>query len=182
MARSLDPRTPVFVSFDQPWGEYLTGGKSGLSPLHFAEMLIRTDLGLAGIGLEMNMGYRADGIYARDVLEINELLDVWSLLGLPLIVMLAIPSSSSVDPRAISAPAKPMPGFIEDPEMPESQKAFADRLIPLLLAKQSVYGVAWNQVFDSLPHHFANAGLFTADDAPKPALGSLLALRRAHLE
>jgi hypothetical protein len=56
-----------------------------------------------------------------------------------------------------------------------------DQLLPALLAKQSVQAIVWNQVFDSMPHRYAHGGLFTAQALPKPALNSLLALRREHL-
>jgi len=56
-----------------------------------------------------------------------------------------------------------------------------DQLFPALLAKQPVQALIWNQVFDSAPHRYAHGGLFDTRDLPKPALSSLLALRREHL-
>ena len=53
--RALDARTPMVVSFDQPWGEYIARKDQELTPLHFADTLVRGELGLAGIGLEMQL-------------------------------------------------------------------------------------------------------------------------------
>ncbi len=39
--RRVSPRAPVVISFDQPWAEYLAGDDSELSPLHFADALVR---------------------------------------------------------------------------------------------------------------------------------------------
>ena len=48
LVRSLDPDTPALVSFDQPWAEYMRQRESDFPPLHFADALVRADLGLGG--------------------------------------------------------------------------------------------------------------------------------------
>ena len=98
--RQLDPRTPTVVSFDQPWGEYLAGGDEDLAPWHYADALVRADLGIAGIGLEVNAGYWPGGCTHRPAFEYGRLIDQWSLLGLPLMMMLSAPSAGGPDKRA----------------------------------------------------------------------------------
>ena len=61
LTKKIDPRTPIVVSFDQPWGEYLADQDQDLAPLHFADALIRADLGVSGFGLEINAGYHPKG-------------------------------------------------------------------------------------------------------------------------
>ena len=75
--RKLEERTPVIVTFDQPWGEYVARTSLELTPLHFADTLARADLGLSGFGLEINLGYWPGGTGARDLLEISRQLDRW---------------------------------------------------------------------------------------------------------
>ncbi len=89
--RSLDPQTPVIVSLDQPWAESMCRRDTELNPLQFADALVRSDLGLAGIGMEINVGVTAQATLRRDLLEFNNQLDMWSSLGLPLLVSIAIP-------------------------------------------------------------------------------------------
>ena len=96
-------------------------------------------------------------------------------------MMATVPSSLDPDPQACPGAPRPLRACLEDGATPEGQRALVERLAPLLIAKQSVHGLVWNQVFDSSPHHFANAGLFTAKDLPKPALSPLIALRRDYL-
>jgi hypothetical protein len=180
--RRCDPRTPVIVSFDQPWGEYAAEVPSALPPMHFAEMLIRAELGLAGIGLELNLGYWPDGSLPRDVLEIGQLIDQWSLLGLPLIPMLSIPSACDVDPLASQLAARPLGSVRGDCPSMDSQKRLVEQILPMLMAKQSVQVIVWNQVFDSASHRFAHGGLFDATSKPKPSLSSVIALRRDRLQ
>ena len=79
--RRNDPQTQIILSFDQPWAEYLAANDRDLSPLHLADSLVRADLGLAGIGIEFNIGYQPGGTAPRELLEYSRQLDRWSVLG-----------------------------------------------------------------------------------------------------
>lgn len=179
--RHLDPKKPLIVSVGQPWGEYMTDGTHHLPPFHFAETLTRAELGIAGLGLEINYGYWPGGTSPRDILEIGHHIDLWSTLGLPLIVFVTAPSSTARDPLALQTAGRPLPHAGADGVTPQSQRELIERLFPVLLAKPAVHGVAWDQVFDSCSHKFPNAGLFDADDRPKPALSAVLGILRDHL-
>ncbi len=79
--RQADPRTPIVVSIDQPCAEFMGEQECDLSPLHFADALVRAEIGLAAIGLEINLGYWPSGTGLRDVLEFGRQIDRWGLLG-----------------------------------------------------------------------------------------------------
>jgi hypothetical protein len=179
-ARRRDPRTPVFVSVDQPWGESLALQDAALAPLQFVDFLLRADADIAAIGLEIDYGYWPRGTLPRDILEITEQVELWAMLGLPLIVMFTIPGGSGRDELATDRSEILQSAFPDGPS-PQDQKRLVDQLFPALLAKQSVQALIWNQVFDSRPHRYAHGGLFNAQSLPKPALSSLLTLRREHL-
>lgn len=180
--RLADPRTPVIVSVDQPWAEYTLNDETELWPMPFAEMLVRADLGVAGIGLEINLGYWPGGTLPRDILEISDHIDQWSILGMPLILLLTVPSSDAEDPHASREAGVPLPSAPDGGLSLETQRLQVERLATVLLAKQSVQALVWNQVFDSMPHKFAHAGMFDPSCMPKPSLSSLISLRRGHLE
>ncbi len=178
--RQFDPRAPIIITIDQPWGAFMSREDCDLSPLHFADALVRGDLGLAGIGLEINLGYTPSGSEPRDLIEFNKQMDRWSSLGLPLLVTLNVPSDSGADPLARSS-ARPLLYAENGQGTNAAQRAWSERFVPLLLAKQPVQGIIWNQLFDSQPHAYAHAGLFDAKDRPKPTLELLGTLRRQHL-
>ena len=178
--RRRDPRTPVFLSVQQPWGEAMAFEQAALSPLQFVDFLLRADLEIAGIGLEIDYGYWPGGTLPRDVLEMTEHIDLWAMLGLPLIPMLTVPSSADPDPLATDDSRILQSAFPDGPS-PQNQKRLLDHLLPALLAKQSVQAIICNQVFDSVRHRHVHGGLFTGEALPKPALNTLLALRREHL-
>lgn len=176
----FDPRTPYIITFDQPWAEYLANADHDFSPLHFADSLVRAELGLAGIGLEMNFGYWPCGCQPRDLLEIGRLLDRWNMLGLPLLVFQSIPSNDAPDPLA----RVPVSSFLcceKNSITQTSQKDLAERMLQLVLAKSFLHGYVWQDFSDAVPHEFAHGGLFDAKANPKPVLQAFSALRRKFL-
>jgi hypothetical protein len=178
--RRVDPRTPVIVSFDQPWAEYMSRTALDLAPLHFADALVRAEMGLAGIGIELKLGYWPGGSLPRDLLDISLQIDRWALLGLPLVVSLAVPSSDGEDPLA-SSPAKVISNDPEGGPTPQSQNTWVEKVVPLLLAKQCVQGIIWNQLNDASPHELPHGGLFDGQGVAKPVLHTLTGIRQKHL-
>jgi hypothetical protein len=189
--RRHDPRTPVIISFDQPWAEYMAQSASDVGPRHFADALARANLGLSGLGLEIDWGYQPGGTLPRDLLELSRLLDAWSQLGMPLVILLTAPSSLAADAHA-RAKVSPLAGGVSHLPLPrgegraeglwnEAQHArLVDRLVSMCLCKQSVQGIVWNQTFDAIPHALPHAGLFDARARAKPALAALREIRQKH--
>ena len=169
---ALAPQSEMLISIDQPWGEYAARRQVDVAPLHFADLLLRADLGLSGLMLEINMGYHEGGTLPRDVVDFSRELDLWSTLEVPLYVSLCVPDRNDADPLALRK-AKCLTGG--GPTV--SQKEWIERYVPLILAKQYVKGVFWNQLIDSRPHEFPNGGLFDRQGRPKPALAALSAAR-----
>ncbi|MDX1947142.1 MAG: endo-1,4-beta-xylanase [Pirellulaceae bacterium] len=175
--RNSDQRTPVIVSFDQPWGEYIARQDQELTPLNFADTLVRGELGLAGVGLEINYGYWPGGTLPRDPLEVSRLIDRWAQLGVPLVVSLAIPAAAAPDSRA-QHPGRPLADLAARGLSPQWQQETADWLVPLLVAKQSVQALVWNHWQDDQPHEFAHAGLYDEAGQPRPSLPLLARIRK----
>jgi hypothetical protein len=179
-ARAIDPKTPMTVRFDQPWAEYLARTELDLSPLHFADALTRAEIGVTGLGLEINLGYQPGGTLPRDRLAFNRLIDLWSCLGLPLYATLTMPSSGEEDPLATSQ-SRPMDNVASGGWTPQLQQSWIEKLAPFLISKSAIHGLIWNQLDDAVPHDFPHAGLIDAHGQSKPVLQTLAALRRQHL-
>lgn len=177
--RRTDPRCPVLLTIDQPWSEYLRASAEGISPLHFADALIRADLGLSGLALELNLNSWHDGSLPRDPLEISRLVDRWATLGLPLMVMLTIPSDSEPDESA-AASRRPVTSW-KNPLRDGPAESTTETIVRLLLAKQSVHALIFNQATDQLPHEFPHGGLWDAHGKPKAILSQIARLRQHYL-
>jgi hypothetical protein len=180
ITRKLDPKTPAIICFDQPWGEYMGRAERDLSPLHFADILVRSGLELSGIGLELNVGYWPGGSYLRDALEYGRLLDRWSVLGTPLWLFVTVPAGEEADEKAFGR-SRPVWGPLPGGWTAEAQRQWLRQVAPVLLAKPIVRGLFYNQLCDSHQHEFPHGGLFDAADAAKPALATLAKVRTKYL-
>ena len=173
--KQLDPDHPQMVGIDQPWGEFQGRRPVDLSPIHFADALVRARLDLKAIFLEMNFGCFTGGSLLRSEVNVSRLLDYWSLLGLPLLVGLSLPSGDAPDPQA-----RQKPDFSAGSWSLAAQQAWAARYVPLLLARPGIQAVVWNQFEDGQPHEFPHAGLIIPEGQAKPALRTLAALKAAY--
>lgn len=180
--RKIDPKTPIVIGINQPWGEYRGRKDTELSPLDFADALERSDLGIAGFNLELNIGYQSDSTALRNPLAMSRLIDLWSVrIETPLMLTVTLPSSSEVS-DAIGSKAK----VVLSEETPaeinnEWQAQWARERIPMLMAKNAVQVVIWNELLDSKAKLWPNSGLYDQDGKPKPILKVFEELRRDYL-
>ena len=163
-----DADSQFFIRIEQPWGEYQREGRHRLSPFQFVDAIIRSCLGLTGVSLDLNVGYAPNGCYARDLLSISRLIDVWSLLGIQLHVNLACPSSMALDDQA--EPRMQVNADWKGPWTPERQADWFEEVVPLLLAKPAVTRVFLQHFSDAIPHRYPHAGALTASGSTKPLL------------
>jgi hypothetical protein len=158
IVHELDSRVPVVISFNQPWGDYMARRDQDLSPLQYADTLVRADLGIAGIGLEINLGVGPRVTPPRDVIEVGRQLERWTTLGLPLVILLTIPSQDD--------------GFT-----PKIQQAWLESYLQLFAAKSSVHAVFWNQLRDE-PDETSGRGLIDDLGQPNSAMSTLTRFRK----
>jgi hypothetical protein len=176
--RRIDPTSPVIVSFDQPWGEYLGRKETDLTPLHYADTLVRAGLGLSGLGLEINLGYWPHGSLPRDLLEFSRLIDRFSVFGLPLVILMTVPSRQRNDGHSSRSIEVLASG--SDQINVDTQAQVTDQLSRLFLSKPIVQGIFWSQLTDRLPHRFPHGGLYDHHGTAKPAVQVLRELRQSH--
>ncbi len=179
VARRVDEESQFLIRIEQPWGTYQTRGQHRLSPVQFIDALLRCGVGLAGVNLEIAVGYTDRGSASRDSLDFSRMLDVWSSLEIPLHITLAFPSSSAPDPQASGNIGIEATGW-KSPWSEEAQAEWIDTYLPLLIAKQSVNGIYWTHLTDAAPHDFPNAGLIDAAGRPKKALQTLAEHSKSH--
>lgn len=177
VARQADPGAQFSIGVERPWAEWMGGSPFQLGPLHLADYLVRADLGLAGITIEVAPGYSAPGSHFRDLFDFSRLLDLYALLNLPLHVWMTFPSSSAPDPLADAAVHVETAQWPAPPDA-ATQANLAAKWIALAAAKPFVRSVAWTQMTDAAPHLFPHGGLFDAQQEPKPLLPWMRAFRQ----
>lgn len=175
--RRIDPKTPVLISVDQPWGEYLGSEREGISPIHFADALIRSNLGVGGIGLELRMNYAQGGSLPRSLLDFGQQIDRWSTLGLPLLIQMSAPAGMGADPKAVRC-GEIIPLGAAKQTTPQMQANMAVRWIRTMIAKGVVHGVMWEGWDDRVTHWSPHSGLIDANGQPRPLLEYLTKLKQ----
>ena len=176
-ARQADPAAQFSISIDRPWAEWMSSSHFQLGPLHLCDYLLRSDLGLSSIGLEIAPGYTSPGSHLRDLFEFSRLLDLYSLLNVPLHVNMAIPSATTPDPEADPTIQVDVAQWPIPPDE-ATQANWSARWLAMALAKPFVRSVNWHHFSDSLPHVYPHAGLFRHDGTPKPVFPWLQSLRQ----
>jgi hypothetical protein len=179
-ARQIDPTLELVVGIAQPWGEYMAVEDRTHSPFIFADTLIRSELNLTALDVEIVMGVTPRGSYCRDLLEASRLLDLYALLGVPLRITLGFPSEATTDPRA-DPELRVAAGRWHGEFSPANQADWAAAFAALALCKPYVQAVHWVHLTDARPHLFPHCGLLDAHGNPKPALHQLRELRANHL-
>jgi hypothetical protein len=177
VARQADPSAQFTIGMERPWAEWMGSSPFQLGPLHLADYLVRADLGLAGLALEIAPGYSPPGSHLRDLFDFSRLLDLYALLNLPLHVWMSFPSSATPDPLADSS-VRVESSQWPHPPSEQVQTLWASKWLALAVAKPFVRSVSWGQTSDAYPHLFPHGGLFRADNTPKPLLGWIQEFRR----
>lgn len=182
--RQADNRTPVVLTIEQPWSEYLRDNPNGISPLHFADALIRADLGLSGLALELAMDVWPGGSFPRDLIELSRLIDRWAMLGLPLLIHLTSPTCATngtgnrvADWRAELSATQQRSSDTND----TSGFVPPEAVIQLLLSKPPVHAVIWDQLTDQIPSVSPCSGILDAHGQPKKLLDDMADLRSRYL-
>lgn len=176
-ARQADPTVQLCLGVDRPWAEWMSSSRFQLGPLHLCDYLIRSEVGLSRVAIEVAPGYSGPGSHYRDLFEFSRLLDLYALLNVPLHVTLVAPSAAGDDPSA--APGVEVePWQWPKPPNEELQADWAARWTALAVAKPFVSSVTWLQATDAVPHVYPHGGLHRADSTPKPAFERIRELRK----
>jgi len=180
-AKQVDPGLEIIVGVTQPWGEYMALEDRTHSPFIFADTLIRSELNLAALDLEVVMCAAPRGSYCRDLLETSRMLDLYALLGVPLRVTLGYPSVNAADPKC-DPELRVAAGHWHEGFSLNSQADWAESFGGLTVCKPFVQAVHWTHLTDADVHQFPNCGLIDAKGQLKPAFQRLRQLRERHLQ
>ena len=175
---------PTMVSFDFPWAERLASAVGGSHPLQIADSLLRQGAQISFLGIEVNLGYFPGGSAMRDPLQWIDMLDTWTQLGLPLIVLLRAPTWSMAGDDATTGNA-----VDTDPALAKHINTFdatADlhrirylqTILQMLVARPTVHGIIWSQWHDDDDDRYPYGGLADQSDQLKSVCEVLTALDR----
>jgi hypothetical protein len=180
VARQADPGAQLAIGVDRPWADWMGSSHFQLGPLHVCDYLLRADLGLSAIAIEVAPGFSAPGSHIRDLFEFSKLLDLYSLLNVPLCIWMALPSAAGPDPLAdktVQVEAQQWPASLDE----NLQAAWGAKWLALAVAKPFVRTACWQQSSDAVPHLYPHAGLLRPNQTAKPLLSWMRLLRKETL-
>jgi hypothetical protein len=162
-ARQVDEHVHISLRVIQPWGEYLSYTTNRLAPVQFIDTLRRCGVSIAEINLEVRGGDLSRRTLQRDSLSLSHLLDHWSLLQIPVNVMIS-----------------PSPSVSANIEVAEEEQAeWLRSTLSMCLSKERVVGAYYLNWMDSASPSAAT-GLKRQDDTSRPALRTLTTMRQIY--
>ena len=166
---------PTMVSFDFPWAERLVGAVGGVHPLQVADSMLRQGLSVGFLGLDINLDYWPNGSMLRDPLQWIDLIDIWSQLGLPLILNLKIPTGlpDVSDVKADREINRTLSNLTDS-----SRIEFLETVLSVMIARPSVHGVIWSQWQDGDDRRYLGGGLIDENGNEKPIFDLIRRLRQ----
>ena len=172
---------PTLVSFDFPWAERLASAVGGSHPLQIADSLLRQGSQISFLGIEVNLGYWPGGSFMRDPIQWIDMLDVWTQLGLPLVIILRAPTwSLDSDDVSLGDAEDKVPRHINTFDRIGDQQriSYLRTILPMLVARPAVHGLIWSQWLDTDDERYPHGGLENADGEMKTIYEVLKTLPR----
>ncbi|HET6573613.1 MAG TPA: endo-1,4-beta-xylanase [Fimbriiglobus sp.] len=108
-ARQADAEGEWVIGLAQPWGDYLASEDYTYSPLVFADTLMRAGFTPAALDLGLTLGAKGPAGHTRDPLEVYRILELFSVLGVPLEVTVRADGEPSSGEEAALALAVALP-------------------------------------------------------------------------
>ncbi|MFK7962156.1 MAG: endo-1,4-beta-xylanase [Phycisphaerales bacterium] len=161
----------TMIEIRHPFGDYVGRNRDSIAPLPFVTHLRQEGVQLDALGIQLVFGPGPHGEYARDLMQISNVLDRMHLLDLPLLVSgLGVPSGI--------APDAPDRGWWHGPWSSRIQERWISRVFSLALSKPQVESIFWTDVYDHPGADVLGAGLLDGAGKPKDGLRKLVGMRR----
>ncbi len=167
-------QVPVLLSFDHPWSERLAWSVGGSQGLQMADILLRQDVRISGLGLEINLDYWPTGSLPRDPLQWLELVDTWAQFGLPLFLLLRAPTGDTESTAGKSDTSVGLRNSFSESQ----QRNFLESVLSVAISRPFVQAVIWNDWQDDPQGPFPFSGLFDASGNRKPIAALLSSVFR----
>ena len=180
VARQTDPSTQLTIGVDRPWAEWMGASHFQLGPLHLCDYLLRADIGLSGVALEIAPGYSAAGQSPPRPLRVFQAAGPLFAFECALARLDGDPIGAGPDPNADQQVQVQRAQWAVPPDA-DVQANWGARWMALAVAKPFVRTLSWLAASDGLPHLYPHAGLVRADLTAKPLAAWLRMLRKETL-
>ena len=169
--KEMQPSAKTIVEIQQPFGEYYSTNPRSIPPLMYANLSVQSGIQFDVLSIKLLMGQATAGQYVRDLMQISNLLDLFSLFGKPLHLTAAMPSDP-VTPMMIASPDLNVPidancGYWHQPSSPAVQSHWLEALLLIATSRPYVKSVTWHELMDHPDIELPLAGLISENLQPK---------------
>ncbi len=182
LVKRVQPASKCLIEVRQPFGEYYGRNQRSIPPITYADLLVQGGIQFDAFILRLSMGQAAPGQYTRDLMQISNLIDQFSVFGKPVHTIIAAPSEP-VEEWMISTPdatdvVDPNCGVWRKPWSPPVQAKWLGAMLRIAMSKPYVETVAWTELMDHPGAELPLGGLIDEQMKPKKAFKALVEFRK----
>lgn len=180
--KRVQPTATTMVGIRQPFGEYYSSNTRSIPPMMYADLLVQSALNFDAFAVELLIGQGRPGQYARDLMQVSNVLDQLAVFGKPLSLSTAAPSSPVTEAMLPGVEGNqgvdPDAGYWRRPWSPLVQAHWLEAVMQIALSKPYVESVAWRDLVDHPNIELPLSGLIAEDLQPKKAFGRAVQFHR----
>ena len=182
LVRKIQPAARLLVELRQPFGEYYATNQRSIPPMMYADLLVQSGIGFDAFSLHLPMGQAQPGQFARDLMQISNLIDQFGQFGKPLLITLGAPSepvtSAMLPADKQGRPADDNAGHWRRPWSGVVQSHWLEAVFQIAMSKPFVESVAWQELVDHPNIELPLSGLVNEALVPKESLGRMASFRK----
>ena len=183
LAKEIQPSSKALIEIRQPFGEYYATNQRSIPPLMYADLLIQGAVSFDGLAIKLLMGQSQPGQFARDLMQVSNMLDQFATFNKPIYLTVAVPSEMvsqlmivSPDPKE---PVDPNCGYWRKPWSATVQGHWLEAVYNIAMSKPYIEAVVWNEIVDHSEVELPLSGLMGEDLGAKTAFKRLAAFRKS---
>ncbi len=182
LVKKLQPNGKVLIELRQPFGEYYAVNQRSIPPLMYADLIVQSGIHFDAFGIRLLMGQAIAGQYTRDLMQVSQLLDQFTVFNKPVHLTVAAPSEP-VTQMMISAsetgePIDPNSGYWRRPWSQQVQSHWLEAVYQIAASKPFVEAIAWQELADHPDIELPLGGLLSEEFQPKGALRRVVGFRQ----
>lgn len=182
LVKKLQPSAKVLVELRQPFGEYYSTNQRSIPPLMYADLIVQSGIQFDAFGIRLLMGQAVAGHYTRDIMQVSQLLDQFSMFNKPVHLTIAAPSEPvtqmMIPASETGEPIDPVSGHWRRPWSPQVQSYWLEAVCQIAASKPFVDSVAWQDLADHADIELPLGGLLSDEFVPKMTLRRMINFRR----
>lgn len=171
--KAVNSRAFKVIEVSDLWGEYYASIPNTIAPVGYMDMVLQSGIPFDGFAFCMRFGKNQLGMHVRDMMQISNLLDYFSVMGKPLLITgVEVPSAEGEGPFDGR-----VAGVWHRKWDHVRQALWLEQFYGITLGRTSVESVIYGRLADASDAAITHSGLLDKNLAPKESYRILSRLR-----